>query len=63
MTMESVAGKNPVSHVGKIYNIAAMQLAHALTQRIPALQAVECLLVSRVGRPVPAVPSNGVASP
>jgi len=25
MTMEATAGKNPVSHVGKLYNIAAEQ--------------------------------------
>lgn len=52
MTMESVAGKNPVSHVGKIYNIAAHMLANDLMRSIAALQGVECFLVSRVGRPV-----------
>jgi S-adenosylmethionine synthetase len=52
MTMESVAGKNPVSHVGKIYNIAATRIAAALVERIPALQSVSCDLVSQLGRSV-----------
>ena len=30
MTMESVAGKNPVTHVGKLYNIAASLIAQRL---------------------------------
>ncbi len=54
MTMESVAGKNPVSHVGKIYNVAAMQLAAALLRKLPELRTVTCYLVSRMGEPVSA---------
>jgi S-adenosylmethionine synthetase len=49
MSMESVAGKNPVSHVGKIYNIAAMRIANALVQQCRGLRSVECKLVSRIG--------------
>jgi len=52
MSMESVAGKNPVSHVGKIYNIAASRIAADLVARIPALESVTCDLVSRIGRKV-----------
>jgi S-adenosylmethionine synthetase len=52
MSMESVAGKNPVSHVGKIYNIAATRIAADLVARIPAFESVTCHLVSRLGRRV-----------
>jgi S-adenosylmethionine synthetase len=51
MTMESVAGKNPVSHVGKLYNIAAGLIAEAIVAEVPAL-AAECYLVSRIGQPI-----------
>jgi S-adenosylmethionine synthetase len=52
MTLESVAGKNPVSHVGKLYNVAANLLAAALVAEIPELRAAECVLVSRIGHPI-----------
>jgi len=52
MTMESVAGKNPVSHVGKLYNLAAGLLAEALVAQLPEVHAAECRLLSRIGWPV-----------
>jgi S-adenosylmethionine synthetase len=50
MTLESVAGKNPVTHVGKLYNVAAGLLAEALVAELPELAEAECRLVSRIGR-------------
>ena len=52
MTMESVAGKNPVNHVGKLYNLAANAIAASIVREVPGVAAAECLLVSRIGRPV-----------
>jgi len=52
MTMESVAGKNPVNHVGKLYNLAAHAIAASLVRDVAGVAAAECLLVSRIGRPV-----------
>jgi S-adenosylmethionine synthetase len=52
MTIESVAGKNPVSHVGKLYSVAARQVAEALVERLPAVASASCLLSSRIGQPV-----------
>jgi len=52
MTMEAVAGKNPVSHVGKIYNLVARDVAEAVILEIPEVKAAECYLVSRIGQPV-----------
>ncbi len=51
MTMESVAGKNPVSHVGKIYNVVASRIAADLAA-LEGVDAVEVCLVSRIGAPV-----------
>jgi S-adenosylmethionine synthetase len=52
MTLESVAGKNPVTHVGKLYNLSASLLAAALVEEIEEVREAECVLVSRIGRPI-----------
>jgi S-adenosylmethionine synthetase len=52
MTLESVAGKNPVTHVGKLYNLCASLLAEALVDEIDAIHEAECVLVSRIGHPI-----------
>lgn len=52
MTMESAAGKNPVTHVGKIYNVAARRIAAALVATLDGVCSAECVLVSRIGQPV-----------
>jgi S-adenosylmethionine synthetase len=52
MTLEAPAGKNPVTHVGKLYNVAANQLAAALVEEIAEVEAAYCYLVSQIGRPV-----------
>jgi S-adenosylmethionine synthetase len=52
MSLEAVAGKNPVTHVGKLYNVTAHNLAQALVEAVPEISAAQCLLVSRIGAPV-----------
>ncbi len=49
MTMESVAGKNAVTHVGKLYNIAASLIAQHLVDAVPGVCEAQCLIVSRIG--------------
>ena len=52
MSLEAAAGKNPRSHVGKLYNIAAGRIAAALVDHVPAIREAQCLLVSRIGAPI-----------
>jgi S-adenosylmethionine synthetase len=52
MTLESVAGKNPITHVGKLYNVCASLLAQALVEQIEDVREAECVLVSRIGQPI-----------
>nr|WP_231733200.1 methionine adenosyltransferase [Phenylobacterium sp. CCH12-B4] len=52
MSLEAAAGKNPVSHVGKIYNVAARQIAEAVISALPQVTRAECLMVSRIGAPI-----------
>jgi S-adenosylmethionine synthetase len=52
MSLEAAAGKNPVSHVGKIYNILARDIAEAVVARVPEVAFAQCYMVSRIGSPV-----------
>ena len=49
---EAAAGKNSVSHVGKIYNVLAHLLAKRLHSEVPGLQEVMVWLCSRIGEPI-----------
>lgn len=51
MSLEAAAGKNPVTHVGKLYNIVANRAALALSG-LDGVREAECLLVSRIGQPI-----------
>jgi S-adenosylmethionine synthetase len=52
MSLEAAAGKNPVSHVGKIYNVLAAQLAEAMVASFRHIVEARCLIVSKIGAPV-----------
>ena len=52
MTLEAAAGKNPVTHVGKLYQIASRRIAESLVASVPGITAAECYLVSQIGRPI-----------
>lgn len=51
MSLEATAGKNPVSHVGKIYNIFAQDLSKAICENGWA-EAVQVFIVSQIGKPI-----------
>jgi S-adenosylmethionine synthetase len=52
MSLEAAAGKNPVSHVGKIYNVLATRIAEAVVSAFLEVTEAHCLIVSRIGAPV-----------
>ncbi len=51
MSMEAAAGKNPVNHVGKIYNLLAKMMAEDIAKEIPARE-VYVRLLSQIGKPI-----------
>jgi S-adenosylmethionine synthetase len=51
MTLEASAGKNPVTHVGKLYNVLANRIATAIS-RLNGVRDASCVLVSRIGEPI-----------
>ncbi|MHA2407489.1 MAG: methionine adenosyltransferase [Candidatus Ranarchaeia archaeon] len=50
MTLEACAGKNPVSHVGKTYNIAARIIAERLIKEEPEVKEANVYIVSQIGK-------------
>lgn len=52
MSMEAAAGKNPVSHVGKLYNLLSHRIAHGLVEAVPGITEAYCYLLGRIGRPI-----------
>jgi len=49
---EAAAGKNPVSHVGKIYSVLTHLLANRIYREISGLEQVVVWLCSRIGAPI-----------
>jgi len=51
-TTEAAAGKNPVNHVGKIYNILSHEIAHMIHRETPGVREAVVYLCSQIGKPV-----------
>lgn len=49
---EAAAGKNPVNHVGKIYNLLTYQIANNVHQNVPGIKEVYIWLLSQIGKPI-----------
>lgn len=49
---EAAAGKNPVSHVGKIYNLLTHKIANSVYEQVPGLEEVYIWLLSQIGKPI-----------
>jgi S-adenosylmethionine synthetase len=49
---EAAAGKNPISHVGKIYNFLTFRIAQRVYEEIPELEEVYIWLLSNIGSPI-----------
>jgi S-adenosylmethionine synthetase len=53
MSMEAAAGKNPVTHVGKLYNLLAFDVADKIVKEHPdEVKEVWIRFVSQIGKPV-----------
>jgi len=49
---EAAAGKNPVSHVGKIYNVLTFEIARHVHEEVPEIEEVYIWLLSKIGSPI-----------
>mgnify|MGYP000405260067 CR=1 FL=1 len=70
-SLEAACGKNPISHVGKVYNVLALLAAQDIVAQIPTVRAVTVYVLSQIGAPLdrPLVatalvhPANGPLTP
>jgi S-adenosylmethionine synthetase len=51
-TTEAAAGKNPVSHVGKIYNLLSHEIAFHIYRKVEGIREVTVWLCSQIGKPI-----------
>jgi S-adenosylmethionine synthetase len=51
MSLEAAAGKNPVSHVGKVYNFKAQEIAEKI-ENLFGIDQVYVQLLSQIGKPI-----------
>ena len=61
-SMEATAGKNPVNHTGKLYNVLAQRAADRVYGEVNGIKEVYIRLLSRIGDPIdhPQIASAGV---
>jgi S-adenosylmethionine synthetase len=52
MSLEATAGKNPINHVGKLYNITARQIAEHVLAHLEEVEEVYCYILGQIGRPI-----------
>jgi S-adenosylmethionine synthetase len=52
MSMEATSGKNPINHVGKIYNLLATQIASDCYEVVEGIREVHVRILSQIAKPV-----------
>lgn len=52
LSLEAAAGKNPVRHVGKIYNVLARECARRIYREVKGIEEVSLFLCSQIGQPI-----------
>ncbi|MEM3980331.1 MAG: methionine adenosyltransferase, partial [Ignisphaera sp.] len=52
MSLEATAGKNPVSHVGKLFNVVANIIANRIYKEVKGVKEVYVGLLSQIGKPI-----------
>ncbi|RQG99986.1 methionine adenosyltransferase [Natrarchaeobius oligotrophus] len=52
MSMEATSGKNPVNHIGKIYNLLSTEIAEAVVAEVDGIRDLRVRLLSQIGRPI-----------
>ena len=52
MSMEATSGKNPVNHIGKIYNLLSTEIAEAVVEDVDGIREARVRLLSQIGQPI-----------
>jgi S-adenosylmethionine synthetase len=51
-SLEAAAGKNPISHVGKIYNVLSFLAAKEIVSEVPEIHEASVYILSQIGHPL-----------
>jgi S-adenosylmethionine synthetase len=52
MSMEATSGKNPINHIGKIYNLLSTQVAQECVKKVDGIEEMYVRLLSQIGKPI-----------
>lgn len=52
MSLEAAAGKNPVNHIGKIYNLLATEISSDIVKQYPGVTECNLAIMSQIGKPI-----------
>ncbi len=52
MSLEATAGKNPISHTGKLYSVLAMDIAKKLVEENKHISNANVYMLSQIGSPI-----------
>ena len=52
MSMEATSGKNPINHVGKIYNLLATRMAQDCVAEVDGIEEIYIRILSQIGQPI-----------
>lgn len=52
MSLEATAGKNPVSHIGKIYNVLAKKIADRAYSEVKGIEEIYIKMLTQIGHPI-----------
>lgn len=51
-SLEAAAGKNPISHVGKLYNVIALLSAQDIVDNVDEVREAQVYILSQIGKPI-----------
>jgi S-adenosylmethionine synthetase len=52
MSMEATSGKNPINHIGKIYNLLSTEIAQSVVEQVDGIRQLQIRLLSQIGQPI-----------
>lgn len=52
MSMEATSGKNPINHVGKIYNLLSNRIANDVVENVEGVKQINLMILSQIGKPI-----------
>ena len=52
MSMEATSGKNPINHVGKIYNLLSNEITREVVSDVEGVKSIDMIILSQIGKPI-----------